>query len=133
MLNADELAGMRATVTAALPDTVTITRTTADGAYNPGTLLHAAPTVATQYTGAARVRPISVSPRQVVTGDAIEQLGQYVATLPYTATGIEVEDRLKVTASDDAGMVNQEFRIVEVQLGSWELGRRLILDKRQPA
>lgn len=132
MLNADELAGMRATVTAALPDAVTITRTTADGAYNPATLLHAAPTVTTLYTGEARVRPLAQSQRQVLLGEAPEILSQYVATVPYDTAGIDIDDELKVTVSDDAGIVGQPFRVVEVQLGSWSLGRRLILEKRQP-
>lgn len=134
MLNADELAGMRATVTAALPDLCDIKRETAQGAYNPATLLHAAPTVSTLYTAlACRVRPLAQSQRPVDIGDANEVLAQYVATVPYNTTGVDINDRLIVTTSTyDAGLVNQEFRIVEVQLGTWTVGRRLTLEKRQP-
>lgn len=132
-LNADEIAGMRSTVSAALPDTCTIKRETAQGAYNHAILQHGAPTVATQYTGACRVRSIIARAYPAQIGERDEVLAHYVATVPFDTASIDVNDFLTVTASPyDTSLVGEEFRILEVELGSWTLGRRLLLEKRQP-
>lgn len=132
-LNADEIAGMRTTVTAAMPDACTIKRHTADGTLNETTGLYSASTVTTLYTGACRVRPENAADRSVEIGDSNEILARYVATVPYDTASIDVNDFLTVTTSPfDGALVGEEFRIVEVQLGSWTLGRRLTLEKRQP-
>lgn len=133
MLSADDLTYMRGTVTAALPDTCTVTRLTARGALNTTTGALAAPTTSTIFTGVCRVRSMTAREREVLIGEGHEVLGAYIGTIPYNAAGVEVDDFLTVTASNDTpDMVNEEFRVVDVNLGSWQLGRRVVLEKRQP-
>jgi len=70
---------------------------------------------------------------KVHVGDQHAILLHFVGTIPYDATGVDADDYLIVTAATfSADLVNQAFRIVDVELGSWSLGHRLLLQKREP-
>lgn len=126
MLTSGELAGMRTTVASALPDTASITRRAAgtvdvDGSY-------VADVGMVMWTGACRVNPKPGVTREVQIGDAHAITSWYVATLPYDATGFGVDDYLVVTASSfSTDLIGKPLRIVEIELMTWEVGRRLTL------
>jgi hypothetical protein len=126
--SAGELAAMRATVSAALPDSCTIgargepTFDTTTGTYTEGA-------VVAVYTGPCRVRVSGMRGDLVVqAGDEPVTLRTYDATLPWDATGVAVDHILTVTASADPELVGRSMRVRDVQYGSWDLGRRLTLE-----
>lgn len=91
-----------------LTDTCTIVRR-ARGAFNTITGAYAASTDTPVYSGACRVAPRQVEASQVVVGEeAVVDRSQWVF-LPTTATGVKVEDIVKVTASENADIVNREM------------------------
>lgn len=151
MLTTAELDAMRETSASALPATCTITRPTGDPTFNPTTGEYDVPAPQTIYTGACRIRTLSTQDINVLVGDLHETLGRYICTLPHTATGIEVDDFLTVTAGtdeaidegydeeydadygDQVGLVGRSFRITDVRWSEWHIDRRLVLeDKQQP-
>lgn len=94
--------------TGLLTDTCTIVRR-AQGAFNSTTGQYASPTDATIYSGPCRVAPRSNEAGRIVVGDeAVIDRSQWVF-LPLSATGVQVEDIVKVTASEDADVVNREM------------------------
>jgi hypothetical protein len=95
-----------------LTDTCQVLRRT-PGAFDPATGSTGAAGSTTVYTGACRVAPVAVvgrAGREVVSEEAIVNRDQYVF-LPFTATGIKSEDIVKVTAHEDADMVNKEMTV----------------------
>ena len=128
MLTADEIAGMRTTVDSALPDTATITRrVTPTGTLDPGTgeLTVAASTAL--WSGQCRVRS-RVRHMHVEVGDAHAALGLYDVTVPADATGFAVDDFVTVTASTTStDLIGAPLQILDIQLGTWDLGRRLVV------
>lgn len=136
MLTADEIASMRTTVESALPDTCSITRRSVvagAGTLNTATGELAGPSATVLWSGSCRVRSRAATARDVTVGDAHAVLGQYVATLPVDADGFDVDDYLTVTAATAAvELVGVPLQILEVQLGSWDLGRRVALQVSKP-
>jgi hypothetical protein len=105
VLTAGEVASMRDCVASALPDT--------------GAAL---------WSGECRVNPKPGVTREVQIGDAHAITSWYIATLPYDATGFEVDDYFTTTASAlSVDLIGLPMRIVEIERMSWELGRRLTL------
>lgn len=132
MLTTAEITAMRAAVEASLPDTCRITRRAA-GILNPTTGTYDVTTPTPLWSGRCRVRSRAAASRDVQVGDAHTVLGQYVATIPTAATGIEVDDFLEVTAATWAvELIGVPLQIIDIQLGSWDLGRRLILQTAKP-
>lgn len=88
--------------TAAMTDTVTIDRTTAQGAFSAATGTYAAPTTAQVYTGAGLVRPSGA----VATPEfGQEQAERYpFAVLIPTTGSAQVDDRVTVDASGDSDL-----------------------------
>lgn len=124
---------MRATSASALPDTCAITRAGARGALN--TLTGAYPPGARSpiYMGPCRIRPVDGQESDTLVGDLHETLGRYVVTLPHDATGVDVDDHLEVTASDDADLVGQTLRILHIGLSAFQIDRRLVAQDREQA
>lgn len=131
MLNALEIAGMRSTSASALPDTCTITRPDGPDVFDADTGLYEPGPIETVYTGAVRVRERDSQEIETQVGDLHEILGRYVATLPHTVDGPNVDDFLTVTASIDADLIGRSFRVVHVGWGSWQIDRRLGLEDRE--
>lgn len=133
MLTDDEIASMRDTVTSAMPDQCRITRRSA-GALDPGTGAYTAPAGVVLWAGPCRVRSRDASAgRDVQIGDARVVLGLYVATLPVDADGFDVNDELVVTSSTTSvELVGVPLLITDIQLGTWDLGRRIQLQAATP-
>ena len=126
MLTDAELTGMRETSVLALPDTGTVKRGATGGSLNTGTGVLTPDAASTIYTGAMRVRPASAEDLRVLFGDADVSRVRYIATLPHTATGILIDDRLDVVTDADLGDVS--FRVTVVPVGSFLIDRRLGLE-----
>ena len=107
MISAVELDGMRTTSTSALPDACTITRPSTSLTLNTATMATVPGLAATIYTGACRLRAVDGQERDTEVASILETLGRYTLTLPYAADGIEVDDQVTITASDDADLVDQ--------------------------
>lgn len=127
MLTTAELAAMRDTADDALPDTCTITRTDGEASFDPETDTWTPAPTDDVYTGACRVRPDR--PTVVDAGEQPVTLRTFTATLPHSATGVQQDDTLTVTASTDAALVGVAFRVVDVRAGSWDIARRLTLEQ----
>lgn len=131
MLTTAEIDGMRDTSRSALPATCTITRTAGPGTFDSTTGLYDNPTPTTIYTGPCRVRPQDTQQQDTEVGDLHETLGRYVATLPYDADGVQVDDFLTVTDGTDSQLADRPLRVLHVGWSEWEIDRRLIVEDRE--
>lgn len=141
MLNAYEIAGMRATSVAALPDTCVVRRQTSEPTLDDVTLDLDPGTTTTIYAGPCRVRARGSLEQDVEVGELHETLGPYTGTLPAlaTATGVtagdpndvQVDDFLTVQTSSDPGMAGRSFRLVNVSWSAFQVDKRLGLEDRQ--
>lgn len=128
MLNADELASMRATSASALPDTCTITGDPpARGALNTVSGTHAPAARVPVFVGACRLRPVDGQETDTELGSLSATLGRYVVTLPHDATGVAVGQRFVLTASDDADAVGEKQWVRHVGWSSNQIDRRIIV------
>lgn len=83
------------------------------------------PTVATLYTGKARVKFPSADSRRIDAGDQRFALQSPTLSIPIsTVTEIRVDDDVEVTADADAGLVGLHLRIVGVHAQSQATARR---------
>jgi hypothetical protein len=81
---------------------------------------------AQQYTGVCRVQPDPGREQAVVeAGGELVTLRRYVVSLPIAEVDVAVDDRLTVTAADDAGLVGKVLRVINVAAGSYEGQRHL--------
>lgn len=141
MLNAYEIAGMRATSVTAQPDVCVIHRPASEPTLNETTLDLEPGTTTTVYAGPCRVRSRGSLEQDVEVGELHETLGPYMGTLPALATApgitagdpndVRVDDFLTVTASTDAGIIGRSFRLVHVSWSAYQVDRRLGLEDRQ--
>ena len=118
MIDARDMAGMRATLDASLPDTAVVTRDTQvpDGAGGyTVTSVDASPVP-------CRVAP--ASGREVTIAGRLDAVGTWTLTLP-AETDVRSPDRVYVNAVGVAGI--REFEVV-LPLGprSFEIGRRVV-------
>lgn len=82
------------------------------------------------YTGVCRVKPRSN--REAEWGEREVSLHQYVAVLPWDATpAIQREDRLRVTASDDAWLIGRNLEVVGIALAGTATARRLLVEDKE--
>lgn len=126
MLTDTELAGMRATADLALPDTGTITR---DGVstFDPVTGLLTPGTPTTIYSGVMRVRP-STAETEALFGEEQVTRSRFVLTVPYDTVGVQIDDVVTVTVSDDTDLTSRTLRVVAVPLGSFMVSKRFPLE-----
>ncbi|WP_214322084.1 DUF6093 family protein [Nonomuraea sediminis] len=84
----------------------------------------------TVYTGKCRIKPRSSG--ETEWGEREVTLGQYVAVLPWDAApAIAREDRLTVTASDDAWLVGRHLEVIAVSLAGTATARRLLVEDKE--
>lgn len=84
----------------------------------------------TIYTGQCRVKPRSSS--ETEWGEREVTLGQYVAVLPWDASGqVKREDRLTVSASDDAWLVGRHLEVIGISLAGTSTARRLLVEDKE--
>lgn len=130
MLTASELAGMRATSTAAMPDTVAITRPADGGTLNPTTGAWTPAAATPIYTGPGRVRPpSSATEMERIFGDLERTVQRYIGVIPWDADVPERNDRLEVTAGTDPDIGGRSFRVVAVAFGANHIDRQLGLEE----
>lgn len=116
----------RAAAAALMVDTCVITRGTSGTVYNADTDTYTATPGATVYSGPCRVKPRDNVDRQVEAGGETVTLWPYVVSVPMTATGIQLDDTVTVTAAGlDPDLVGLELRVRAVPLGSLLTARRL--------
>lgn len=127
MLTDDELAGMATCSAAALPDVGTITRP-AGGTLNTSTGVHTPAAGSVAYQGAMRVRPPTPAEIDILFGDREVTKQRYVGTLPRTAVGVRVDDRLVVTSGSDPQLLGRSMRVTTVSTGSFHIDRRIGLE-----
>jgi len=132
MLTDAEIDSMRATVESALTDECSITRRTA-GVLDPDTGAYTVTTPVPLWSGPCRVRSRVAAARDVQVGDAHTTVGQYYVTLPVDAEGFDIDDYLVVTRSaTSVELIGVPMQILDVQLGTWDLGRRLVAQTARP-
>ena len=84
----------------------------------------------TIYTGVCRVKPRSAS--ETEWGEREVTLHSYVAALPWDAgPEIQREDRLTVTASDDAWLIGRHLEVIAVSLAGTATARRLLVEDKE--
>lgn len=129
MITEGQLASMRSTVTGALPDQCTIGPSGAP-VFDKETGTYSQTAGELVYEGPCRVRVAGQGRGDVVVqaGEEPITLRTYDVTLPWDATGIEVDHVLAVTESSDSALVGRPLRVRDVRFGSWDLGRRLVVE-----
>lgn len=135
MLTADDLAAMRDTVNAALPDTCTITGEDPEAGppeLDTDTGLYAASEPLTLYSGACRLRRGATG---VTAGDdrdqggAVKYVEQWLLTLPAEAAVVAVGSVVSIDSGSDPTISVRRFRIVLIPPGSWLLSRQVIIEE----
>lgn len=81
----------------------------------------------TVYTGRCWVRPFA-SEQVVQAGEDVEALHRYTVRLPWKTTGIEKDQLVTITNSEDPHMVGRVLRVRDVQGGSQNTSRRLVCE-----
>lgn len=110
-------------------DTCTVERKSGDPVLNEETGQYEQ-AYATVYSGRCRIKPRSSS--ETEWGEREVTLGQYVAVLPWDAAPeIQREDRLTVTASDDAWLVGRPLEVIGISLAGTSTARRLLVEDRE--
>jgi len=130
VIEAAELAELRATSVTAMPDTVTVTRLAWPSAVlDEDTGLYEPDEGDEIYSGAARIRPAGAVADTPVHGDALVTVTRWVATLPHDAGAFAIGDVLVVTDSADPHIATRSFRIVDIPGGSWSIDQRLTCEE----
>ena len=128
MLTEAEIAGMRETATAALPDRCSVTRSSPTGSLNTSTAVWTPTAATTIYVGSCRVRPPDAEDLEVLFGDTEITKQRFVVTFPYDCPALHVDDVVTVTDSSDGLIVNRPFRVTGHASGSWQIDRRAALE-----
>lgn len=117
MLSATELAWMRATLTASLPDTCTIKRPVPVSDSAGGfTGLDAPANLATGV--ACRLEHAILSPAEKEISEKMTGVGEWFITLPFNQD---------VKPQDQIVIGTRTFHVVMHRAGSWEIGRRVVV------
>lgn len=123
------LAAGRSAALRLMRDTCTVERKAGDPVLNEETGQLEQPYTAV-YTGACRIKPRSSS--ETEWGEREVTLGQYVAVLPWDASPeIQREDRLTVTASDDAWLIGRPLEVIGINLAGTSTARRLLVEDKE--
>ncbi|MGW4406520.1 DUF6093 family protein [Nonomuraea sp. NPDC004702] len=123
------LAAGRAAALRLMRDTCTVGRRDGDPVLNEETGQYEQ-TYTTVYSGNCRIKPRSSS--ETEWGEREVTLGQYVAVLPWDAAPeIRREDRLTVTASDDAWLVGRPLEVIGINLAGTSTARRLLVEDKE--
>lgn len=130
MLTDAELAGMRDTSQAALPDNVRIERPAppGDGDLDPDTGVWTQADPDLIWQGKGRVRPPTAEDIEVLFGDEQVTKLRFIGTFPFNIPVVEVEDVVIVTSSSDPHVTGRTFKVTSVSGGSWLIDRRVALE-----
>lgn len=134
MIPIDELEAMRDVAEQLMLTTVTITRTTSTGAFDPDTGDYGAGTTTTVWQGPANIRAQGQGNDDETAGQDVHR-SQWRAKLPTSSTGIQVDDILTVTSVDervDPDLAGRSWRISDVQSDAIDIVTVLTLNDDQP-
>lgn len=113
-----------------MQDTCTVTRGGAgEPTFDPATRLHADPAASPVYTGKCRVKPPTTQVSRVEAGDVLVAAQWFTVSVPASVTGLKRDDVVRVTASQDPGLVNRRLRVVQVDAGTHVTARRLTCEE----
>ncbi|MFC4006638.1 DUF6093 family protein [Nonomuraea purpurea] len=123
------LARGRAVALQLMRDTCTVERKDGEPVLNEETGMLDQPWT-TVYNGRCRIKPRSSS--ETEWGEREVTLAQCVAVLPWDATDqIQREDRLRVTASDDAWLIGRNLEVIGISLAGTSTARRLLVEDKE--
>jgi hypothetical protein len=123
------LAEGRREALALMRDTCTVERRVGEPVLNEETGQYEQ-TYTTVYSGQCRIKPRSSS--ETEWGEREVTLGEYVAVLPWDATpAVQREDRLTVTASDDAWLIGRHLEVIGISLAGTSTARRLLVEDKE--
>lgn len=106
-------------------DTVSIDRHAADGTFNATTLVYDAATTSNVYSGGALLRPAPVTADEELANE-LRTVVAFDVYLPHTATGIQPEDIVTVSASvTESDLVGQTMRVTAILPDSYNTRRHL--------
>lgn len=128
MISAAELADMRATALAALPDTCIINRPSTGGTVTAGTGDWTPNLPTPIYNGACRLRPPDAAEIRVLAGDEQVTRERFILTIAHDAGAVAVDDTVTVTASSDPLMLVRPFRVTGHLSSSWLIARRIVVE-----
>ncbi|MGW4663183.1 DUF6093 family protein [Streptosporangium sandarakinum] len=110
-------------------DTCTVERKSGEPVFNEDTGQYEQ-TWAAVHTGPCRIKPRGHAESEF--GEREVTLHQYVAVLPWDAAPeIRREDRLVITASDDAWLVGRPLEVIDVGYAGTATARRLVVEDRE--
>lgn len=112
-----------------MTDTLTITGPAAR-TYNRSTGEYDEVAGASRYSGIGRVfRRALTDSEEVVIGEMQRSLRQFELILPHDTTGIQIDDQVTITASDDSALVGVTGRVFHVEAGGWNETRRCYFEE----
>lgn len=126
VFSAEQLDSMRATVTSTLTDSCTIAAAKAtsfsagDYTTTPG---------AQVYSGACRFGALDTDDRVVEAGGEAVSLRTYRLHLPWDTTGIEPNQIVSATTSNDPHIEGARFRVLDVRGMTDPVGRSVIIEE----
>lgn len=110
-------------------DTIDIVRYATSGTFNTTTLQYDGGTTSTIYSGPGLLRPVALDPSDARLETEQRTLVRYDLFLPYTATGIQPEDRVTISSAlletDVAGVL---FRVLASSVDSYATRRAIRLE-----
>lgn len=124
----------RAAAERLMVDTCTVTRVSAGGAFNETTGQYGADTTTSVYAGKCRVQQRDGLARGVTAGEREQMVGRFVVSLPMSATGVQVDDVVTITATgtdSDADLASRTFRVAELFHKTYATARRLVVEEAQ--
>lgn len=110
-------------------DTVSVDRVTDRGTFNATTGAYDAPSSSNIFTGSALIRPRTV--RTAEFGE--EQVSQeaLVIFLPLTATGIDLEDQVTVTSSQDPELTGEVLTVTALDADTYKTHIEITCERPQ--
>lgn len=113
-------------------DTVTVSRHSTGGTFNPTTLKYDGGTETTVYSGGALIRPGGNQAAEEELPNELRTFGQYSVLLPYDSAELDVEDKIAVTASvSDPQLVGKTLRVLSIRRDSYNTRREVIAELDQ--
>jgi hypothetical protein len=109
-------------------DQCVITREPTNSTFDPGSGLFNPGTVSTVYTGPCNVRSRDAYNRETNVIDNSVTLQSYVGIIPWDVDGVEDDDILTPTVSDDPRLLGRPLRVIGVNVTTDNAARVLFLE-----
>jgi hypothetical protein len=114
-----------------LPDTCTVTRaSTTVTAVDPETLQRVPSLPSLVYSGPCSAQPAPYGDRIIVLGDEQVVVRKYVVSVEAAAVGIDVDDVVTVTATDDPELQGRPLVVIDITADTFASRRLLVCEDR---